>query len=83
MVPDTFTFRLKKILRENGLPENLNVHSLRHTSASLLITQGVDVRTAAGLLRHAQASTTLDIYSHAFDKNKREVQERLKKITGI
>ncbi len=83
MVPNTFTFRLKKILRENGLPENLNVHSLRHTNASLLIAQGVDVRTVAGLLGHAQASTTLDIYSHAFDKNKREAQERLKKITGI
>ena len=30
MVPTTFTFRFKKILRQNGLPENLNVHSLRH-----------------------------------------------------
>ena len=45
MVPTTFTFRFKKILRLNGLPENLNVHSLRHTNASLLIAQGVDVRT--------------------------------------
>ena len=30
MVPSTFTFRFKKILRQNSLPENLNVHSLRH-----------------------------------------------------
>ena len=30
MVPTSFTFRFKKILRQNGLPENLNVHSLRH-----------------------------------------------------
>ncbi len=71
MVPCTFTFRFKKILRENGLPENLNVHSLRHTNASMLIAQGADVRTVAGLLGHFQPSTTLDIYSHAFDKNKR------------
>ena len=48
----------------------MNVHSLRHTNASLLIAQGVDVRTVASLLGHAQASTTLDIYAHAFDKNK-------------
>ena len=52
------------------MPDNLNVHSLRHTNASMLIAQGVDVRTVAGLLGHAQPSTTLDIYSHAFDKNK-------------
>ncbi len=50
------------------------MHGLRHTNASLLIAQGVDVRTVASLLGHAQASTTLDIYAHAFDKNKREAQ---------
>ena len=83
MVPTTFTFRFKKILRQNGLPENLNIHSLRHTNASLMIAQGVDVRTVAGLLGHSQPSTTLEIYAHAFDKNKREAQERLGKVMGL
>lgn len=44
---------------------------------------GVDVRTVASLLGHAQASTTLDIYAHAFDKNKREAQEKLGKAIGL
>ena len=57
--------------------------SLRHTNASLLISQGVDVRTVASLLGHAQASTTLDIYAHAFDKNKRKAQEKLGKAIGL
>ena len=83
MVPTTFTFRFKKILRQNGLPENLNVHSLRHTNASLLIAQGVDVRTVASLLGHSQASTTLDIYAHAFDKKKRDAQEKLGEVMGL
>lgn len=83
MVPSTFTFRFKKILRENGLPEDLNVHSLRHTNASMLIAQGVDVRTVAGLLGHAQPSTTLDIYSHAFDKNKRLAGQKLSEAMGL
>ena len=56
-VPGTFTFRFKKILQEGDLPDNLNVHSLRHTNASMLIAQGVDV----SLLGHAQPSATLDI----------------------
>ena len=60
-----------------------DVHSLRHTNASLLISQGVDVRTVASLLGHAQASTTLDIYAHAFDKNKRKAQEKLGKAIGL
>ena len=37
------------------------------------------MRTVASLLGHAQASTTLDIYAHAFDKNKRKAQEKLGK----
>ena len=73
----------KGILKANNLPLDLNVHSLRHTNASLLIAQGVDVRTVASLLGHAQASTTLDIYAHAFDKNKRKAQEKLGKAIGL
>ena len=42
-----------------------------------------DVRTVASLLGHAQASTTLDIYAHAFDKNKRKAQEKLGKAIGL
>ena len=83
MVPSTFTYRFKMILRENGLPVDLNVHSLRHTNASMLIAQGVDVRTVAGLLGHAQPSTTLDIYSHAFDKNKRLAGQKLSEAMGL
>ena len=83
MNPCTFTYRFKLILKANNLPLDLNVHSLRHTNASLLIAQGVDVRTAASLLGHAQASTTLDIYAHAFDKNKRKAQEKLGKAIGL
>ena len=83
MNPCTFTYRFKLILKTNNLPLDLNVHSLRHTNASLLIAQGVDVRTVASLLGHAQASTTLDIYAHAFDKNKRKAQEKLGKAIGL
>ena len=83
MVPSTFTFRFKKILRESGLPDNLSVHSLRHTNASLLIAQGVDVRTVASMLGHAQPSTTLDIYSHAFDKSKKLAQQKLGEAIGL
>lgn len=57
--------RLKRILRRAGLPE-VSLHSLRHTSATLLIGQGIDVRTVSGRLGHSQTSTTLNIYAHEF-----------------
>lgn len=77
MTPTTFTWRFKLILKKHGLPAALNVHSLRHTNASLLIAGGADVATVAGLLGHSQPSTTLDIYTHAFDKNKKAASQVL------
>lgn len=76
MTPTTFTWSFKLILKKNDLPYNLNVHSLRHTNASLLIANGTDVATVSSLLGHAQVSTTLDIYTHAFDKNKKSRQRQ-------
>ena len=63
MTPTTFTWCFKCILKKNGLPGQLNVHSLRHTAASLMIAGGTDVATVADILGHSQPSTTLDIYS--------------------
>ena len=48
-----------------------------------MIARGVDVRTVAGLLGHSLPGTTLDLYSHAFDKNKRAAQEKLGKAIGL
>ena len=58
---------LKKICKENDLPK-VNLHSFRHLNASLLISQGIDVKTVQSVLGHSQASTTLDIYAAAFQE---------------
>lgn len=46
------------------LPE-ITLHGLRHTSATLLISQSMDIRTVSARLGHAQTSTTMNIYAHA------------------
>ena len=83
MTPTTFTWRFKCILKKNGLPQELNVHSLRHTAASLMIAGGADVATVAGILGHSQPSTTLNIYTHAFDKNKKAASAGLQGMLEI
>ena len=83
MTPNSFTYRFKLILKKHGLPPQLTIHSLRHTCASLQIAHGVDVRTVASNLGHSQTSTTLDIYAHAFDKQRRESQKTLEDVLGI
>ena len=83
MTPTTFTWRFKCILKKNGLPQELNVHSLRHTAASLMIAGGADVATVAGILGHSQPSPTLNIYTHAFDKNKKAASAGLQEMLEI
>ncbi|WP_455718022.1 tyrosine-type recombinase/integrase [Anaerosporobacter sp.] len=73
MYPSTPTATFKKILTQyNNTVENekdklpmITLHGLRHTSATLLIAENVDVKTVSSRLGHAQTSTTMDIYAHA------------------
>ena len=70
MHPDSLTSWFSKFIRRYnesaGCPLPLvSLHSLRHTNASLLIAEGIDIRTVAKRLGHAQVSTTMDICSHA------------------
>ena len=55
---------------------NLHLHDLRHTSASLLLAENVDIETVNRLLGHANASITLDVYGHAMPE-KDEVATKL------
>lgn len=53
------------------------LHGLRHTAATLLIGQGVDIRTVSGRLGHSSTSTTLNIYSHALKELDKTASDKL------
>lgn len=46
------------------LPETFTFQDLRHYLASLLIASGADIKTVQARMRHASATTTLDVYGH-------------------
>jgi integrase len=50
----------------SGLPAGFRHHDLRHYFASVLIASGANVKVVQARLRHASATTTLDIYGHLF-----------------
>ena len=55
----------KRALARADLPLAVRFHDLRHTAATLMLANGVDIPTAAAILGHSQNSTTLNIYAHA------------------
>lgn len=52
-----------RLLRSAGLPR-IRFHDLRHTAATLMLLQGINVKVASERLGHASVSITLDRYSH-------------------
>lgn len=61
--PNRVTLAFRRLCAESGIT-GVRFHDLRHFAATHLLSAGVDVRTVSGRLGHANASTTLDIYSH-------------------
>lgn len=74
MNSSTFSNWFKRIAEKNDLPL-VSLHSFRHLNASLLINSGTDITTVASTLGHAQTTTTLNIYAHAFQKSRAEALE--------
>ena len=79
MHPDSPTDWLSKFSKRHGLPP-IHPHKFRHTQASLLIAQGVDILTVSKRLGHAKVSTTLDIYSHVLAKSDEKASDTLDRL---
>lgn len=60
--PQVVTHRFERLRRRVGL-EGIRLHDLRHYVATQLISAGVDVRTVAGRLGHANPNMTLSTYA--------------------
>jgi site-specific recombinase XerD len=60
----TIHVNIKKHLAASGLnPTRYSAHKLRHTAATLMLSNGVDIRTLQELLGHDSLNTT-QIYTH-------------------
>lgn len=72
----TVTHRFQRSLRQAGLPR-MRFHDLRHGAASLLLSQGVDLRTIMDQLGHSQISLTMNTYAHVAPALQRDAAKRL------
>jgi integrase len=70
-----------RIRDANGI-RKIRLHSIRHTTASLLKDLKVPARDAQIILGHAHISTTQQIYTHVDEAARRKALTRLNKLLG-
>lgn len=68
MHPQSPTRYMKKFAARYGVAD-LHPHKLRHSFASVAITNGADVASVSEKLGHADKSTTLRMYTHADEES--------------
>ncbi len=67
---------LKALLKKAGLPD-IRFHDLRHSTATLLLSEGVHPKVVQELLGHNNISMTMDVYSHVLPGMQQDAISRL------
>ena len=77
--PDSFSRKFKRFLRKNGLPD-IKLHATRHSCASLMLSNGVDISTVQKTLGHASPATTLGVYAHSTVAGSKAAAEKVDQL---
>ncbi len=72
----------KPLLNRAKLPD-IRFHDLRHTTASIALSNGVSPKVIQAMLGHANISITLDTYSHLLDGMEESAADGLDEALGL
>lgn len=81
--PTNLTRLYKKLLAKVGLPSDIRIHDMRHTSATLGLNSGVMLKTVSDRLGHSGVAITGDIYTHTFLPHQREATAKIDDQLGL
>ena len=73
------TRQLHRIQQRAGLPR-IRFHDLRHTFATLMIEQGVDIKTVSQMLGHTDAGFTMNTYMHVTENMQQKAAEAMSDV---
>lgn len=77
--PHRLTTNFAKFLKENNLPK-IRFHDLRHSCASMLVANGVSMKSVQEWLGHSNFGTTANIYSHLDFSAKQQSADKIEQI---
>lgn len=77
-----YEHEIRRGVKKSGV-KRIRIHDLRHSHASLLISRlGASPQLVADRLGHENIQTTLNIYSHLYDDQPRQLADSLDKLMG-
>ncbi len=83
--PDSFSSAFKELVARCGMP-TLRLHDLRHTHATQLLRQGINVKVVSERIGHSTTAFTMDTYAHVLPGMQEDaaarVDEALRKALG-
>lgn len=82
VTPDFIRRQLKKLAERAGIERTITPHMLRHSAATELLENGVDIRFVQKLLGHSSISTT-EIYTHVSDSSLRSAIQSANTRKGV
>jgi site-specific recombinase XerD len=71
---------IRPVAKGNGCGKNIGWHAFRHSFGTWRKANGEDVETVQELLRRANSSISLDVYTQAVNSNKRAAQSKVVKL---
>ncbi|RRD40053.1 integrase [Leptotrichia sp. OH3620_COT-345] len=74
---ENFWKRLKKASKNAGIEKNVYPHIFRHSVATVLLSNGADIRIVQEILGHSNISTT-EIYTHVEKSALKEIYNKIK-----
>ena len=77
--PQSWKCKWKRFTDAKSL-EHIRFHDLRHSHATALIENGVEMKTVQHRMGHANISTTMDIYAHCTTKMQRDAGDKIDEL---